>query len=316
MWYVLKRFLALLAVLLMSVSLLPAGYADPLPDEETRFSQLYDFLVSVLPRNGTKTNKTYLGESYRILYDNDRLKSDMRGDFALAMGDFNSTYAADLTRAGNNMELVLRWATYLFTPYRELDDFSNHPLGPGHADSLNHPGCYDTDSSFYVTGVDSSGQEMSIQTLIVWTSDGKAVYRDQLAVFFQISGGDLCTRYLDNAKVCFVNVGNQQNVLRFCKLLESWGVRPGYTVSTWMAAQPELPEPTAEPEFTGMQVLIRDSMNVYLRATPDMAADSIGLAQAGTLYPCLQVLDGGWYQIMIEDGTTGYVPSTMSTLIQ
>lgn len=72
----------------------------------------------------------------------------------------------------------------------------------------------------------------------------------------------------------------------------------------------EYEDQSAGAEITGGQdtyTLIIDS-NVNVRAEPSTSSDKLKVAQAGETYTCHGTAgDGAWYEIVLEDGTTGYV---------
>lgn len=56
-----------------------------------------------------------------------------------------------------------------------------------------------------------------------------------------------------------------------------------------------------------MSVKINDDGSVNVRSEGSTKGERVGVASAGSVYPCVGVADTGWYQIMLEDGTTGYI---------
>lgn len=69
-------------------------------------------------------------------------------------------------------------------------------------------------------------------------------------------------------------------------------------------------EPSSGAEITDGQdtyTLVIDS-NVNVRAEPSTSSDKLKVAQAGETYTCRGTAgDGTWYEIILEDGSTGYV---------
>ncbi|MBQ7486963.1 MAG: SH3 domain-containing protein, partial [Clostridia bacterium] len=62
-------------------------------------------------------------------------------------------------------------------------------------------------------------------------------------------------------------------------------------------------------------VQIQQGSNAYVRQRPDASSAYVGLAKAGSLYPLISTSDNGWYEIQLENGTTGFVSSKKATKV-
>lgn len=63
------------------------------------------------------------------------------------------------------------------------------------------------------------------------------------------------------------------------------------------------------------QVTIGGNGTVNVRADSNSDSDRVGRVQTGETYPCVGVAENGWNQIVLTDGTIGYVSGNMSTLL-
>ena len=72
---------------------------------------------------------------------------------------------------------------------------------------------------------------------------------------------------------------------------------------------------TAAANPSGMYVYITNGKNVNVRAESNADSARLGSAESKKTYPCLGVAENGWFQIMLDDGTVGYISGKMAKLV-
>ncbi|MBQ8094756.1 MAG: SH3 domain-containing protein [Clostridia bacterium] len=75
-------------------------------------------------------------------------------------------------------------------------------------------------------------------------------------------------------------------------------------------------EETVEPYMRPHKVLITNEVIVNVRKEPDAKASRIGTATPGKTYGLISQADNGWYEIVLEDGTTGFVSYKVAQKIE
>ena len=64
------------------------------------------------------------------------------------------------------------------------------------------------------------------------------------------------------------------------------------------------------------QVRVRKGTSINVRERASADSRLVGTAQSGGVYPCLSVEDNGWCQIVLEDGTVGYVSGKLVSIVK
>jgi len=85
--------------------------------------------------------------------------------------------------------------------------------------------------------------------------------------------------------------------------------------STSEATAPNSSE-TAVSVSSDMLVRITNSKRVNVRAESDADSARVGYAESKQTYPCLSIAENGWYQIVLDDGTIGYISGKMGKLVE
>lgn len=75
-----------------------------------------------------------------------------------------------------------------------------------------------------------------------------------------------------------------------------------------------------EPETPAVQpekyVRIQEKGDVNVRQKPNTESKRLGRAKAGEEYKWLSTASNGWYEIQLDEDTTGYVSHKVTTLIE
>lgn len=80
-------------------------------------------------------------------------------------------------------------------------------------------------------------------------------------------------------------------------------------------AQDGAQQETAQEEKAQRYVQIRKDGSVNVRQKSNADSKRVGTAKANAKYPCLSVAKNGWFEIQLEDGTTGFVSPKMAKLL-
>lgn len=141
-----------------------------------------------------------------------------------------------------------------------------------------------------------------------YVNDKNELFRNEIYAFIRLDASNGGTKGIANALIA-----NQEAVGQIKEALEENGLLPE-EMTDWNRA--EIGNEQTEDIASMLQIRIRESGDVNVRAKPDAESARVGKATAGKTYDCLSVADNGWYEIVLEDGTVGFVSQKLATMIE
>ena len=67
---------------------------------------------------------------------------------------------------------------------------------------------------------------------------------------------------------------------------------------------------------SGRMIRITTDSDVFVRTQPDAESEKTGYARSGKKYLLLSISDNGWYEIQLEDGTSGFVSPKLAAPVE